>query len=193
AAGQSEFPEEWDIMALNEGLQPIFRKFAVILTDEDKQSLTREELVERIYAEAVEIYDRREQEFTTERMREIERKILLHTIDQKWMDHIDDMDQMRQGISLRAYAQRDPLVEYKFLGHDMFEELSKNIQLDTVRAMYNVQIMTDTARERVAKEAFTNMDTSLANAPVRRKDAKVGRNDPCPCGSGKKFKQCCSS
>jgi len=191
AAGESEFPEDWDIIALNEALQPIFHKYVVMLTDEDQQALTRDELIERVYADALALYDSREQEFTTERMREIERVILLRVIDQKWMDHIDDMDQMRQGISLRAYAQRDPLVEYKFLGHDMFEELSRNIQLDTVRGMYNVKMMVETVRERVAKEAFTNMDESLSKEPVRRKDTKVGRNDPCTCGSGKKYKQCC--
>jgi preprotein translocase subunit SecA len=125
-------------------------------------------------------------------MRELERVILLRVIDQKWMDHIDDMDQMRQGISLRAYAQRDPLIEYKFLGHDMFEELGSNIQLDTVRGMFNVKVMVETVRESVVKEAFTNKDESLGKEPVRRKEVKIGRNDPCTCGSGKKYKQCCA-
>ncbi len=190
-SGEAEYPEDWDILGLNEFLMPIYHKLAVILTEEDKQTLTKEILVERLYNEAKEIYDAKEIEFEPERMREIERVVTLRVIDQKWMDHIDDMDQMRQGISLRAYAQKDPLLEYKFLSYDMFDELGNNIQLDTVRSMFNVRIQAPVEREPVAQEMSTNMDQSLEKTPSKRKDAKVGRNDQCPCGSGKKFKQCC--
>ena len=185
-----EMPKaEWDIEAINKELLSIFHREAVsgdILNIDDK-----EELKEKLYEEAVVIYNGREQLLTTEIMREAERVILLKVIDQKWMDHIDDMDQMRQGISLRAYAQRDPLLEYKFLSFDMFEELSNNIQNDTVKALYNVRVQMQQERQEVAKQTFTNKDDSAVKAPKVRKDEKVGRNDPCPCGSGRKYKQCC--
>ncbi len=188
--GESEFPEEWDIANLNEFLLPIFHKSSVILSDGDKENLKKEDLIERLFDEAKSIYESRENEFGQEQMREIERIVTLKMVDQHWMDHIDNMDQMRQGISLRAYAQRDPLVEYKFLSYDMFEDMSNNIQLDTVRGLYNVRIETPPEREQVAKETSTNMEPS-EKKPVLRKEAKIGRNDPCPCGSGKKYKQCC--
>ena len=188
--GESEFPEEWDIANLNEFLLPIFHKSSVILNDGDKENLKKEDLIERLFNEAKSIYESRENEFGQDQMREIERIVTLKMVDQHWMDHIDNMDQMRQGISLRAYAQRDPLVEYKFLSYDMFEDMSNNIQLDTVRGLYNVRIETPPEREQVAKETSTNMEPS-EKKPVQRKEAKIGRNDPCPCGSGKKYKQCC--
>ena len=179
---------DWDLAGINEYLEPIIHMEPVRAAD----GRTKEDLLERITTRAMKLYDAREAEFGAEQMREIERIIMLRVVDQKWMDHIDDMDQMRQGISLRAYAQRDPLLEYKFLSFDMFDELSQNIQNDTVRLMYNVRLATQPEkREQVAKPTATNMDTSLTKTPVKRKDAKVGRNDPCPCGSGKKYKQCC--
>ncbi len=188
--GESEFPEEWDIPKLNESLILLYHKPAYTLTEEDKNSITKEQLKEQLYNDAVKIYESKEEEFTPERMREIERVILLRVIDQKWMDHIDDMDQMRQGISLRAYAQKDPLLEYKFLSYEMFEELSNNIQTDTIKGLYNVRIAVQPEREEVAKETFTNKDESLIKQPKKRKIEKVGRNEPCPCGSGKKYKHC---
>ena len=124
-------------------------------------------------------------------MRELERVIMLKVIDSRWMDHIDDMDQMRQGISLQSYAQKDPLIEYKYASYDMFEEMSNSIQADTVKTLYRVRVVTEAKREEVAKPMFTNKDDSVAAKPVQRKTAKVGRNDPCPCGSGKKYKNCC--
>lgn len=124
-------------------------------------------------------------------MRELERVIMLKVIDSRWMDHIDDMDQMRQGISLQSYAQKDPLIEYKYASYDMFEEMSNSIQTDTVKTLYRVRVVTEAKREEVAKPMFTNKDDSVAAKPVQRKTAKVGRNDPCPCGSGKKYKNCC--
>ena len=126
-----------------------------------------------------------------EKMRELERVIMLKVIDSRWMDHIDDMDQMRQGISLQSYAQKDPLIEYKYASYDMFEEMSNSIQADTVKTLYRVRVVTEAKREEVAKPMFTNKDDSVAAKPVQRKTAKVGRNDPCPCGSGKKYKNCC--
>jgi len=135
--------------------------------------------------------DKKEEEIG-EAMREVERVILLRVIDQKWTDHIDDMDQMRQGISLRAYAQRDPIIEYKFLSFDMFEELSHNIQNDTIRSLFNTRVaMAPEKREQVSKDMFTNMDTSLKSGPKKRTSKKVGRNEPCTCESGKKYKHCC--
>jgi len=190
---ETEYAEDWDIPDLNEHLMPLFHKVSVVITEEEKETLTKEDLKERLIEEAVEIYEQKEAEISPERMREIERVITIKVIDQKWMDHIDDMDRMRQGISLRAYAQRDPLLEYKFLSYDMFEEMSNAIQLDTVRSLYNVRISVqqEPQREEVAKETFTNKDESMANTPKKRKDEKVGRNDQCSCGSGKKYKHCC--
>ena len=117
---------------------------------------------------------------------------MLRVVDQKWMDHIDAMDQMRQGISLHSFAQRDPLTEYRFQSYDMFDELGRNIQTDTVRNMFNVKMATQPLqREQVAKAMHTNKDGSGAKTPTKRKADKVGRNDPCTCGSGKKYKNCC--
>jgi preprotein translocase subunit SecA len=125
-------------------------------------------------------------------MRELERVMLLRVVDSKWMDHIDDMDQMRQGIQLRAYGQRDPIVEYKFMSYDMFDELNHNIQLDTIKALFNIRMqVAPPEREQVAKATFTNKDDSAVSTPKKRKEPKVGRNEPCPCGSGKKYKDCC--
>ncbi len=189
-SGDSEFPEEWDFNSLNESLILIYHRAAHILTEDEKQTLTRDALKEKLYKDALAIYEAKEREFTPERMREIERIILLRVIDQKWMDHIDDMDQMRQGINLRAYAQRDPLVEYKFLSFEMFDELSNNIQTDTIKGLFNVRIATEPQKAEAPKEMFTNKDESAVKQPKRRKDTKVGRNEPCPCGSGKKYKHC---
>ena len=180
--------EQWDIAGLNEHLEPIFHMEVMAVAPGE----TKEDFAERVVASALSLYDRREAEFGSEAIREIERIIMLRVVDQKWMDHIDDMDQMRQGISLRAYAQRDPLLEYKFLSFDMFDELGRNIQNDTARLMYNVRTATQPEkREQVAKPLATNKDDTASRGPIKRKEAKVGRNDECPCGSGKKYKQCC--
>ncbi len=188
--GETEYPEEWDYKGLNEHLIPIFSIPFIEYDEKEKQDLTKEILNEDICKTLEGMYAVKEEEFTEERMRELERVILLRVIDQKWMDHIDDMDQMRQGITLRAYAQRDPLVEYKFAGYDMFDELSKNIQVDTLRALYHVRMAMQPEREQVATPITTNKDDTSVKQPSRRKEVKVGRNDPCPCGSGKKFKYC---
>ena len=138
------------------------------------------------------LYEAKETEFPEpEQFRELERVVLLKVIDRKWMDHIDDMDQLRQGIGLQAYGQRDPLVEYKMAGFDMFDDMIANIQEDTVRLLYHVKIEQKVEREQVAKVTGTNKDDSAPAAPKKRAAAKVYPNDPCPCGSGKKYKQCC--
>lgn len=189
-SGESDLPEDWDISNLNEFLLPIFHEVAVVLNDNDKEILKKSDLIDQLFMRAQKIYDEKENEFGAEHMREIERIITLRMVDQHWTDHIDNMDQMRQGISLRAYAQRDPLVEYKFLSYDMFEEMSNNIQLDTIRGLFNVRLEMPPEREQVVKEVSTNAE-STEKKPIQRKESKIGRNDPCPCGSGKKYKQCC--
>ena len=141
---------------------------------------------------AAKAYEAKESEFPEpEHVREVERVFLLKVIDAKWMAHIDDMDQLRQGIGLQAYGQRDPKVEYKMLGYDMFDEMTKGIAADTIRALFHIRIEQKVEREQVAKVTGTNRDESAARAPKKRADKKVYPNDPCPCGSGKKYKQCC--
>ena len=138
------------------------------------------------------LYEAKEKEFPIEeQLREVERVILLRVIDRHWMNHIDDMDQLRQGIGLAAYGQKDPLVEYKMSGYDMFDGMIAGIQEDTVRMMLSVKIEQKVEREQVAQPMATNKDDTLKKAPKKRADDKVYPNDPCPCGSGKKYKQCC--
>ncbi|MDR1000104.1 MAG: preprotein translocase subunit SecA [Clostridiales bacterium] len=188
-AGDHLNADEWDWVGLNEYLRT-FRGFSIALTQEEMKELTKDALKERLYNDALALYEAKEAEVTPELMREAERTIMLKVVDQKWMDHIDDMDQMRQGISLRAYAQRDPLVEYKFVSYDMFEEMSNNIQTDTIRTLLSVRREVQPQREQVGGATFTNKDETESKGPTKRKTAKIGRNDPCPCGSGKKYKQC---
>ena len=138
------------------------------------------------------LYESKEAEFPDpEQLRELERVILLKVIDRKWMDHIDDMDQLRQGIGLQAYGQKDPLVEYKMNGFEMFDAMTSAIQEDTLRLLFHVKVEQKVEREEVAKVTGTNKDDTGPKAPVRRSTDKVYPNDPCPCGSGKKYKQCC--
>ena len=149
-------------------------------------------LKQQLKEEAVKLYESKEAEFpNAEAIRELERVILLKVIDRKWMDHIDDMEQLRQGIGLQAYGQRDPLVEYKMSGYDMFDEMTQNIKEETVRMLLHIKVEQKVEREQVAKVTGTNKDDSLAKAPAKRANVKVYPNDPCPCGSGKKYKQCC--
>ncbi|MBQ2115687.1 MAG: SEC-C domain-containing protein, partial [Lachnospiraceae bacterium] len=152
---------------------------------------TKNGLKQQLKEEAVKLYESKEAEFPEpENIREIERVILLKVIDRKWMDHIDDMDQLRQGVGLQAYGQRDPLVEYKMNGYDMFDAMTANIKEDTVRLLLHVKVEQKVEREEVAKVTGTNKDDSVQKGPVK-KEAKVYPNDPCPCGSGKKYKNCC--
>ena len=149
-------------------------------------------LKQQLKEEAVKLYESKEAEFpNAEAIRELERVILLKVIDRKWMDHIDDMDQLRQGIGLQAYGQRDPLVEYKMSGYNMFDEMTQNIKEETVRMLFHIKVEQKVEREQVTKITGTNKDDSVAKAPSKRAAAKVYPNSPCPCGSGKKYKQCC--
>ena len=183
---------EWDIKTLNQELLDVIPIEPIVLSDEDKNGLQVGDLIQRVKESANKLYEEKETEFPEiEMIREAERVILLKVIDRKWMDHIDDMDQMRQSIGLRAYGQRDPLVEYKFAGYDMFEEMIASIRKDTVKALMHLRVEQKVEREEVAKVTGTNKDESVTKGPVRRKTAKIGRNDPCPCGSGLKYKQCC--
>ena len=191
-AGEVQYAEDWDFKSFNEFINPIIPIGIVSVGEGQYEKLTKEKFTQDVIARAEQLYQMKEAEIgDPERMRELERVIMLRVIDQKWMDHIDDMDQMRQGIGLHAFAQRDPLIEYKYVSYDMFNELSENIQIDTLRGLYHVRIVTEPKREEIQQPMFTNKDDSLANKPKVRKDEKVGRNDPCPCGSGKKYKQCC--
>ena len=185
--------DQWDMIGFNEGIHEIIPLKGNFLVPEDKKdTVTKESFRDDIKKIAHRLYELKEQEINDdEKMRELERVIMLKVIDSRWMDHIDDMDQMRQGISLQSYAQKDPLIEYKYASYDMFEEMSNSIQTDTVKTLYRVRVVTEAKREGVAKPMFTNKDDSVAAKPVQRKTAKVGRNDPCPCGSGKKYKNCC--
>ncbi len=181
---------DWDFNELNTLLLPTIPLQPV--TAERVQKAKKNSLKQQLKEEAVKLYESKEAEFPEpEAIREIERVILLKVIDRKWMDHIDDMDQLRQGIGLQAYGQRDPLVEYKMSGYDMFDEMTQNIKEETVRLLFRVKVEQKVEREQVAKVTGTNKDDSLAKAPVKRDNAKVYPNDPCPCGSGKKYKQCC--
>ena len=183
---------EWDLEQLNKGLLHNIPLNPVVLTEEQKKSMTKNQLKHQLKEEAIKLYEAKEAQFPdSEQMREIERVILLRVIDTKWMNHIDDMEQLRQGIGLQAYGQRDPLVEYRMAGFDMFDEMTAGIQQDTVRLMYGVKVEQKVEREEVVKVTGTNKDDTLARAPKRREEKKVYPNDPCPCGSGKKYKQCC--
>ena len=182
--------EEWDLNELNQLLLPIIPVEQIM--PEDVKDIRANELKHKLKEQAVKKYELKEAEFPEpEAVRELERVVLLKTIDRKWMDHIDDMDQLRQGIGLQAYGQRDPLVEYKMSGYDMFDNMIANIQEDTIRLLFHVRIEQKVEREQVAKVTGTNRDESLQKGPKKRESAKVYPNDPCPCGSGKKYKQCC--
>ncbi len=188
----NEIPrDEWNLNELNELLLPIIPMKKV--TEDSISSVKNcKELKQYLKEQAVLLYEAKETEFPEiEQFRELERVVLLKVIDRKWMDHIDDMDQLRQGIGLQAYGQRDPLVEYKMAGFDMFDEMISAIQEDTIRLLFHVKVEQKVEREQVAKVTGTNKDNSAASAPKKREHAKVYPNDPCPCGSGKKYKQCC--
>ena len=179
---------EWNLQELNGLLIPIIPLPKI----EISQKMKKNELKQMLKEQAVKLYEMKEAEFPEpEQIRELERVILLKVIDRKWMDHIDDMDQLRQGIGLQAYGQRDPLVEYKMSGFDMFDSMTASIQEDTVRLLFHVKIEQKVEREQVAKVTGTNRDDSAKKGPVKRENAKIYPNDPCPCGSGKKYKQCC--
>ncbi len=188
--GDDQDPQEWDLSGLNETLLPII-PFETI-TVERIGCKNKAELKHALKQEGTKLYEAKEAEFPNpEMIRELERVFLLKVIDRKWMNHIDDMEQLRQGIGLQAYGQRDPLVEYKMSGYEMFEAMTAGIQEDTVRLLMHVKIEEKAEREEVAQVTGTNKDDSLGKKPVQRAADKVYPNDPCPCGSGKKYKQCC--
>ncbi len=178
-------PEDWDLANFNANMRVTIPMEPV--TAEDVKKLDQKQLKHLLKERAVALYERKEAEFPEpEHIRELER-----VIDNKWMDHIDDMDQLRQGIGLQAYGQRDPKVEYKMIGYDMFDEMTRSITADTIRMLYHVKIEQKVEREEVAKVTGTNKDDSAVRAPKKRENKKIYPNDPCPCGSGKKYKQCC--
>ncbi|WP_051671364.1 preprotein translocase subunit SecA [Oribacterium sp. P6A1] len=183
--------KDWDLSGLNDTLMTIIPLPKIKLTEEQYNSMTKNEFKQLLKEEAIKLYEQKESDFANpEQMREIERVILLRVIDQKWMNHIDDMDLMRDGIGLQAYGQKDPLVEYKIQGFAMFEEMTTAIKEDTVRILYHIKVEQKVEREQVAQVTGTNRDTSSVAAPKKREIRKVYPNDPCPCGSGKKYKQC---
>ena len=185
-------PEDWDFAQLNIELRSIIPLTEYMPSADETKNMKKAELKETLTEMALQAYADKESESPDpESMREAERVVLLKTIDRKWMDHIDDMDQLRQGIGLQAYAQRDPLNEYKMAGYDMFNEMMASIREDTVKMMFRVKVEKPEEREQVAKVTGTNKDDSGVKAPVRRNAPKIQPNDPCPCGSGKKYKQCC--
>ena len=189
--GDDQDKSEWDLLGLNESLLRTI-PLQTITPERIADKKNKAELKHMLKEEAVKLYELKEAEFPNpEMLRELERVFLLKVIDRKWMDHIDDMEQLRQGIGLQAFAQRDPLVEYKLSGYEMFSAMTASIQEETVRILLHVRVEEKAEREQVAKVTGTNKDTSLAAAPKKRESAKIYPNDPCPCGSGKKYKQCC--
>ena len=189
AIGEDSLPEEWDLKELNQLLCPIIP--VKELTQERVAGLKKNSLKQKLKEEAVKLYEEKEAEFPdAQAIRELERVVLLKVIDRKWMDHIDDMEQLKQGIGLQAFGQRDPLIEYRLSGYDMFDEMTGAISEDTVKLLMHVRVEQKVEREQVAKVTGTNKDESV-KGPVKRAEGKVYPNDPCPCGSGKKYKQCC--
>ena len=188
--GENTDAASWDLNEMNTLLIPVI-PFEP-LTHDEVNGMKKDELKQTLKEKAVKIYEEKETEFPQEeQIRELERVILLKVIDQKWMDHIDDMDQLRQGIGLQAYGQRDPKVEYKMSAYEMFNDMISSIQQDTLRLLYHIRVEQKVEREQVAKVTGTNKDDSGPKKSYQRSDKKVYPNDPCPCGSGKKYKQCC--
>ncbi|HIR14075.1 MAG TPA: preprotein translocase subunit SecA [Candidatus Choladousia intestinavium] len=189
--GENTDKEQWDLRELNSILLPII-PLKPVNQEAVADLKNKNELKQLLKEQAVKLYELKEAEFPEqEQIRELERVILLKVIDRKWMDHIDDMDQLRQGIGLQAYGQRDPLVEYKMSAYEMFDAMTAAIREDTVRLLFHVKVEQKVEREEVAKVTGTNKDESGPRAPKKRASEKIYPNDPCPCGSGKKYKQCC--
>jgi preprotein translocase subunit SecA len=188
-ASKEMHPEDWDLKGLSEYYADIFT-IKDVLGAAVKEDVTREEIRKILVERAFDAYEQKELEIGEETMRELERVIMLRVVDQKWMDHIDAMDQLREGIGLRAYGQRDPLVEYKIEGYEMFQEMIKSIQEDTLRYLFRVQVKAAPQRKEMARNLSYSHGGSEKQQPVK-KGEKIGRNDPCPCGSGKKYKKCC--
>ena len=188
--GEDASSNEWDLAELTQVLGSIIpiKKY----TPDMVQGMKKKEFLHALKEEAVKLYEDKEAEFpNAEAIREVERVVLLKVIDRKWMTHIDDMEQLRQGIGLASYGQKDPVVEYKLSAYDMFDDMISNIKEDTVRLMFSVKVEQKVEREQVAQVTGTNKDDSASSTPVRRAEQKIYPNDPCPCGSGKKYKNCC--
>ena len=184
-------PEDWDLAGLDRTLKEVIPQLQLPDTKE-AESMQQKELKHLLKERAVKAYEEKVAEFPEpEHIREMERVVLLKVIDAKWMDHIDDMDQLRQGIGLQAYGQRNPLVEYKMMGYDMFGDMTNAIAEMTIRTLFHIRVEQKVEREQVAKVTGTNKDDTAVRAPKKREEKKVYPNDPCPCGSGKKYKQCC--
>lgn len=191
SVSDEQTPENWGFKELNDLLLPIIPLKPIELTDEISK-MSKDEFKHMLKELATKFYESKEAEFPdAEQVREIERVVLLKVIDNKWMSHIDDMDQLREGIGLQAYGNRDPLVEYKMNAYEMFNAMTASIQEDTLRLLYHVRVEQKAEREEVAKVTGTNKDESGPREPKKRMEEKVYPNDPCPCGSGKKYKQCC--
>lgn len=189
-AGKEIHPEEWDIKGLSEYMADIFQ-IRDVIDSASLENMSRDDVRDTLIEKAQAAYEKKEEELGSETMRELERFIMLKVVDQKWMDHIDAMDQLREGIGLRAYGQRDPVIEYKIEGYDMFQEMIKNIQEDTLRYLFRVQVKAaPQMQQRAYNVSYSHGGSEEKRQPIR-KEKKIGRNDPCPCGSGKKYKKCC--
>ncbi len=191
SVSDDQTPDKWDLQELNNLLLPVIPLKPVTLSDEQKKSMKKNELKHNLKEEAIKLYETKEAEFPEpEQIREIEREVLLKVIDNKWMAHLDDMDALREGIGLQAYGQRDPVVEYKMQGYEMYESMMASIQEETIRILFHIRVEQKVEREPAAKVTGTNKDASAPSAPKKRAEQKIYPNDPCPCGSGKKYKQC---
>ena len=191
SVSDDQTPDKWDLQELNNLLLPVIPLKPVTLSDEQKKSMKKNELKHNLKEEAIKLYETKEAEFPEpEQIREIERVGLLKVIDNKWMAHLDDMDALREGIGLQAYGQRDPVVEYKMQGYEMYESMMASIQEETIRILFHIRVEQKVEREAAAKVTGTNKDASAPSAPKKRAEQKIYPYDPCPCGSGKKYKQC---
>ena len=187
--GEDASADEWDLTELNQSLLPIVPIEPI--TYDVVKDMKKNDLKQYVKEQAVRLYEEKEAMVgNDEKMREIERVVLLRSVDRRWMNHIDDMEQLRQGIGLQAYGNKNPVVEYKMQGFDMFEAMTAGIQDDTVQALMHIRAEQKVEREQVAKAVGTNRDDSVTKAPVKRAEVKIYPNSPCPCGSGKKYKQC---
>ena len=191
SVSDDQTPDKWDLQELNNLLLPVIPLKPVTLSDEQKKSMKKNELKHNLKEEAIKLYETKEAEFPEpEQIREIERVVLLKVIDNKWMAHLDDMDALREGIGLQAYGQRDPVVEYKMQGYEMYESMMASIQEETIRILFHIRVEQKVEREAAAKVTGTNKDASAPSAPKKRAEQKIYPNDPCPCGSGNQYKQC---
>jgi preprotein translocase subunit SecA len=190
--GSDDIPDYWNLDGLINYVEQAFvPEGTLTFTKDDLQTLTKKELKERLIDIAHEEYDKKRKEFGDEVMQRLQRIILLNVVDRKWMEHIDNMDQLRQGIGLRAYAQKDPVIAYKSEGYDMYEEMLGAIGEDVIKLLFHVKVESQIEENKRDIPMSTNRDEGGSPKTVVRKGEKVGRNDPCPCGSGLKYKKCC--